>query len=235
MSAQLPLGLQLRDGARFDNFVAGPNATAVAAVQACAAGQEPSLVYLWGASGSGRSHLLQAACRAAAGGGAVVYLPLGEAGVVAPAMTQGLEHAGLVCIDDLDAVAGESAWEQALFGLINGVLERSGRLLVSARTPPAECALQLPDLRSRLSLSAVFHLQALDDGTKVQVLQQQARARGFELPDDAAHYLLRHSRRDLPALLQLLARLDRASLAAQRRLTVPFVREVLARDRSPGD
>lgn len=230
MSTQLTLGLRLRENARFDNFVAGPNQAALAAAQACAAGDEPSLLFLWGAPGSGRSHLLQAACHGAADHArSVAYVPLDGEHALAPAMLQGMEDVALVCIDDIGAVAGMNEWQRALFGLINGVIERHGSLMVAAAAPPAECGLTLPDLQSRLSLSAVFQLHGLDDAEKLAVLQGRAAARGFELSRDAGQYLLRHSRRDMPALLALLDQLDRESLAAQRRLTVPFVREVLAR------
>lgn len=232
MSAQLPLGLQLRDSARFDNFLPGPNSGPLAAAQACADGEEPSLLFLWGSAGSGRSHLLQAACRrAAAAGDAVAYLPFGGEAALAPQMLQGLEQADLVCIDDLDRVAGQASWEGALFALVNGLLDRCARLVTAASLPPAECGIALADLRSRLSLSAVFHLQPLDDAEKLAVLQVHAASRGLELNDDAGRYLLHHCQRDMGALLAMLERLDRASLAAQRRLTVPFVREVLAGDR----
>lgn len=232
MSVQLPLGLQLRDSARFDNFLPGPNAGAVAAARACAGGGEPALLFVWGAAGSGRSHLLQASCHHAAEAGMpVAFVPLDGEAALAPAMLQGLEQADLVCIDDLDRVAGNPDWERALFGLVNGVLEKQGRLLVSATAPPAECGLELADLQSRLCLSAVFQLQRLDDGQKLSVLQAHARARGMELGEEAGRYLLRHARRDMPALLAVLERLDRESLAAQRRLTVPFVRDVLARSK----
>lgn len=233
MNSQLPLGLQLHAAARFDNYWPGPNRAAVAAVEACARGEEPSLLFLWGPQGSGRSHLLQAACHeAAAHGGSVAYLPLGAQGMSSPQMLQGLEQASLVCIDDIDAAAGLPEWERALFGLCNGLLERRARLAVTAAAPPGECGIQLADLVSRLSLSAVFRLQPLDDEQKLAVLQVRAGAKGLGLNEEVGRYLLRHYRRDLPGLFALLERLDRESLAAQRRLTVPFVREVLAREQA---
>ncbi len=233
MGAQLPLGLELPEHARFENFNAGPNAGALAAALACASGREPSLLFLWGAAGTGRSHLLQAACHhAAIHDNAVAYVPLAESAALSVEMVGGMEESDLVCIDDIDLVAGQPSWERALFGVVNGVLENGAKLLVSAVAPPAECGLQLADLVSRLSLSAVFRLVALDDEQKLSVLRVHANAKGLELSDDAGRYLLRHYRRDLPALFALLERLDRESLAAQRRLTVPFMREVLGRGES---
>lgn len=225
MTRQLPLGVNLRDGAAFANFLPGPNAAAVACLRA---GEEP-LVYLWGAGGTGKSHLLQAACAAAGQDGRpAAYLPLD--GGFAPEVLAGWENLPLVCLDDLQAVAGRMAWERALFNLCNGLREQGGRLAVAADAPPAGLALQLPDLRSRLSQGVVFQLRELEDPDKLAALRLRARRRGFELPDDTAQYLLSRYRRDMPSLCRLLDVLDTASLSAQRRLTIPFVKSVLPLD-----
>ncbi len=228
MSVQLPLGLSLNDSATFENFVAGPNVAAFSAVHACAGGEEPGLLYLWGGPGTGRTHLLQAACHAAAARGeAVAYLPLAEAEAFSVEVCDGMEAMALVCVDDLDCVAGWAPWEQALFHLFNRVRDGGGHLLFAAAAPPRTLGVQLPDLVSRLGSGPVFHMEELDDTGKCRALSLRARERGLELPEDAARFLLRHFPRDLPALIGLLDRLDRASLAAQRRLTVPFIKQTL--------
>lgn len=224
MSEQLPLGIALRDSAAFENFYPGPNQAAVAAVR----GMTPPGVYLWGAPGTGKTHLLQAACAAALQQGSrAAYLPLREAARFSPDMLQGWEDFTLVCLDDLDAVAGNTVWEQALFHLYNGVRDAGGCLQVAAAAAPAQGSIALADLRSRLSHAPVYQLQALDDAGKLVVLQQRAARRGFELPDDTAQYLLSRYQRDMHSLCNLLDVLDTASLAAQRKLTIPFVRNVL--------
>lgn len=221
---QMPLGLHLRDDATFANFLAGANGAAVAALQH----DQERMVYLWGAPGSGKSHLLQAACHTCTtAGGGPVYLPLGEHESLAPAVLEGLERAPLIAIDDLHAVAGRSAWEHGLFHLCNRVRDAGGRLLVASAAPPAGLGLELADLLSRLTWGPVFHLQPLDDQQKVAALQERAARRGLELGPEVAGYLLKRCPRDLHSLFQLLERLDHASLAAQRRLTIPFVRELL--------
>jgi len=228
MSVQLPLGLSLNDSATFENFVAGPNAAAFSAVHACAGGDEPSVLYLWGAPGAGRTHLLQAACHAAARRGAqVAYLPLEQVETFSVEVCEGMEAMSLVCVDDVERVAGRDDWEQALFNLFNRVRDGGGHLLFAAAASPRAAGLRLPDLISRLGAGPVFRLEELDDAGKCRALSLRARERGLELPEEAARFLLRHYPRDLQALLGLLERLDHASLAAQRRLTVPFIKETL--------
>lgn len=229
MSAQLPLSIRFRDGMGFAEFVPGRNLEAVQHLQdTFAAGQS---VYLWGAAGTGKTHLLQATCRlAAARGETVVYVPLRRRDELAPALLEGLEALALVGIDDIDAVAGDATWESALFHLYNRARERGGRLALSGAAAPRALGLGLPDLATRLGWGLVFHLHPLDDADKAQALRLRARARGMDMPEAVARYLLQRHARDLGALFTLLERLDRASLAAQRRLTVPFVREIAGDD-----
>ncbi len=230
VNRQLTLGIRLRDSARFESFLPGPNSELLASLRALAGGDAEGPLYCWGARGCGRTHLLQAACQHA---GALdrtsVYLPLAEHAALDVAVLEGLEAMQLVCLDDVHAVAGEPAWEEALFHLFNRIRERGGRLAVSAGAAPAGLRLQLADLRSRLEWGLVYAIAPLDDDQRLAALQLRARRRGFELPDDTGRYLMRRVPRDMPALFALLDRLDEASLAAQRRLTVPFVKAVLER------
>lgn len=226
---QLPLGVQLRHHARFATYVTGGNENALATVRGCwRARPATPVIWLWGGPGTGKTHLLQAACAAAdEEGRRAGYLPLGEP-ALAPAALEGWEALDLVCGDGLHAVAGNAAWERALFGLFNGMSERGGTLLVTADRAPAALSLELPDLASRLRSGPVFQLRPLDDGGRLEALQRHASARGLRLPEETARYLLRRTRRDMHSLCATLDRLDRASLVAQRRLTIPFVRELLA-------
>jgi len=230
MAEQLPLRLPLDECARFDNFHPGPNGEALAHLQALARGEEAGPVYLWGAVGSGRSHLLQASCRSAAErGGRALYLPLGEGERPPPEALLGLERLALLAIDDIDAVAGDRAWEEALFHLYNRCRETGARLLLSGGAAPAALPLRLADLRSRLGWGLVLRLAPLSDEDKAAALVRLARLRGLELPAETAHYLLRRCPRDMASLVRLLEALDQASLAARRALTIPFVSAFLAR------
>lgn len=219
-SPQLPLDIGLDVEARFDTFYAGPNANAVAALSAP---PRPG-VWLAGARGSGRSHLLQAAA-AEHDAGTAFYLPL-RTGLPAAAI-EGLPASALVCIDDIEAVAGDADWERALLVLYERLLEGGGRLIVSAPARPGDAGLALADLESRLASLSSFRLQPPDDAGQLEALMMRAKARGLALPDETARYLQLRLPRDLVVLFDWLKLLDERSLAAGRRLTVPFVREVL--------
>lgn len=227
MAEQLALNLRLRDAAVFEGYHAGENGSAVQALVGLAQGEGEAQVFLWGAAQTGKTHLLQAVChRASARGLASAYLPLTELGHEAEVLA-GLEDVQVLALDDVESVVGRPDWERALFNLINGLRERGHRLVLASRQNPTHLPVALPDLASRLLWGPVFHLAPLDDEAKLIVLTQRAARRGFELPVDAARYMLRHHPRDLGYLLGLLDTLDEATLAAQRRATIPFIRRVL--------
>lgn len=221
---QLPLRIGLRDSATFANFFATGNAAACHALQQL---NEP-FIYLWGGRGSGKTHLLQAACHAVSEEGkSAVYLPMGELSAMSPQVLEGMEQMALVGIDELDAIIGNIHWEQALFHLYNRVRDSGKRLVVAGQSSPASLGLSLPDLVSRLTWGPVYQLQLLDDEGKAAALRQRAVQRGMEMSPEVASYLLSHAPRDMHALFALLDELDEVSLAAQRRLTIPFVRELV--------
>lgn len=228
MSEQLALGLHLRAFARFSNFVSAGHAELVDQLQHMAGGGPPHQLFCWGSPGSGKTHLLQAACRhATATDHSAAYLSMRDGRELPPEVVTGWESFQLVCIDDIDAAAGHAAWEEVLFHLYNRLVERGNSLLVSAAVAPAHLAIRLPDLVSRLGAALVYQLYPLNDDQSLEAMRLRARQRGFELPEETGRYLLRRLPRDLPALMTLLERLDTASLAAQRKLTVPFVKSVL--------
>jgi DnaA family protein len=218
---QLALGVRLRAAATFESFAPGSNGELIAAVR------EPkrSSLWLWGGRGCGKTHLLQAACAAA--GETAAYLPLGQPSALSPAALLGFEGCRLLCVDDVDAVAGDAAWEQALFRLFNDAADAGTRLLCAAGAAPRALAWRLADLRSRAAACVVYHLRDLDEAGRVEALRLRAAQRGLDLPPETSDYLLRRQPRGLASLLELLDRLDEASLIAQRRLTVPFIRAAL--------
>lgn len=222
--AQLPLALRLAAHASFATFVPGDNAAVLEHVRAVAAGAGETL-WLWGPPGCGKSHLLQAACRAAAAeGDRAMYVALGSA---QPEILVGLENLGLLALDDVDAVAGRDAWEAPLFGILNEFLARRGGLLLAASLSPAAARFELADLRSRAAGAVTYRLKALDDRERALAVRAHAEARGLELEPAVADYLLRRVDRDMRALTAWLDRLDRESLVEQRKVTIPFVRERL--------
>lgn len=224
---QLALNMQLRDDATLASFLSAPALEPLLADlrgQASPAG-EP-LVFIHGSAGSGKSHLLQAACHLLPA--ASCYLPLAELrSMPAADLLQGLESQQLVCLDDIDAVAGEEGWELALFHFCNRARAAGCRLLLSAGASPRHVAVVLPDLRSRLGWGPVFLLPTPDDERKQAILRYRARCRGLDMPAEVSRFLVSRAPRGLAELMALLENLDSRSLAEQRALTVPFVKQAL--------
>jgi DnaA family protein len=226
---QLPLGLALRDSARFDGFFPGPNREAIDSLRLAAAGQGESLLFVAGPAGMGKTHLLQAACHHAAGNRrASTYLPMQQLLELTPAVLEGLEQLDLVCLDDAQLLAGNEAWEHGLFDLFNRLREAGGTLVVAAEQRPDLSGFGLPDLVSRLGWGVTYVLRALDDADMLAALTCRAAGRGLELPEETASFLLKRIPRDPSNVFNLLDRLDEASMVERRRLTIPFVKSVLA-------
>ena len=228
---QIPLAIGLREKPGFDLYIPGPNNEAYLSVRHIAEGMQHGNVYLWGNTGTGKSHLLHAACALAdEQQRKVAYIPLASYADLDPLLLQDLESRDLVCIDDIDRITGQAEWEQALFHFYNRVRDNRNDLLITGSVSPQALAIELQDLKSRLAWDLVYHLGSLDDQDKIAVLQQRANVRAFYLPDDVAEYLVNRVERDLPNLIQLLDRFDDATLTEKRKLTIPFVKKLLNRN-----
>lgn len=231
---QLSLQVTLAAHATFDNFYIPPdrqhpNRLALRALQSLLQVEtDQNLIYLWGQPSCGISHLLQACCSANLQQ-QCVYLPLAELREINPAqLFDGLEQCELLCLDDLDCVSGELAWDTALFHLLNRWRERgSGQLAIGAHTPRNSLRCQLPDVISRLGWGVSFRVHALNDDDKLAALALRAHERGLELPPDALHFMASRLSRDPSDWFAALDQLDRASLEQQRKLTIPFIKAVL--------
>lgn len=227
MADQLVLGVQLPQTATLAAYVGATNARVKAAVEELLAGRGERL-FIQGPAASGKTHLLQAACRAAGDAGErSVYLPLEQVGAQSPALLAGLQEMDCVCVDNIGAIAGDREAEIALLSLTEGLRTRGARLLAADRMPPGDLGLALPDLASRLAWGGVVATAALDDADKEALLTERAAQRGMNLPRTTAAWLLRHGARDVTDLMAALNTLDHASLAAHRRLTIPFVKQAL--------
>jgi DnaA family protein len=211
----------LRADAVFESFWPGFNDEIVATLRA--PGAAP--LWLWGASGTGKTHLLQAVCAAA--GEAAAYFPLTRPLGLPPEALAGFERTRVLCVDDVDAVAGDLAWERALFRLFNEAAELRTRLIFAAAAPPRQPDWRLEDWRSRAAACVVYQLRELDDDGRIEALRLRAAQRGLQLPHETSEYLLKRMPRDLRSLFGVLDQLDEASLVAQRRLTIPFIRDAL--------
>ncbi len=234
MVMQLPLNVTLDDDATFENFYIGDNAAVVSALRHLVETRTDQTIYLWGATGSGHSHLLQATCHdlQQQKKGSAMYLSLSDYQQLSPEIFDGMEQFDLVAIDDIDAIVDNMDWQEALFHFYNRAKQFGTCLVFAARGAPRALPWKLADLQSRLTHGLVFHLQPLSDKQKVAAISLRAKNRGLELSQGTAQFLLNHYQRDMSALFQLLERLDRASIAAQRKLTVPFIRQVLSNEES---
>ncbi|MCH8499572.1 MAG: DnaA regulatory inactivator Hda [Marinobacter sp.] len=226
MDVQLALGVRLRDDAHFSNFHGARNhAAAERLKQLVMAGNVPVTV-ICGDQDTGKSHLLQAVCHELEGTDALC-LNVQELLAQAPGVLDGLEHWQVLCLDDFDSIAGLPQWEEAFFHLFNRIMDAGHRLFVAMTSPPAQAAIALPDLKSRLALGVVIQLGRPQDEDRCMILIARAEQRGLVLSEEVAGFILRRASRSMGELLAILDRLDENSLRAQRRLTIPFVKSVM--------
>lgn len=228
MNRQFPLALRWPVHQRFDSFLAGANAPGLDILRRVAGTTDIDRVFLAGPGGSGKTHLLIAACAQASNlGRSAQYLdPATVSGPMGDAIRQ-FGGSDLLAIDDVDLLVGDSEVEHALFDLYNRCVAEGTTLLFAAADPPAALHLVLPDLASRLSACIQWQLRPLDEASRREALRERAASRGIELDQAVLDWLFTRQARDLGTLTELLDHIDLASLAAKRRVTVPFLRELL--------
>ncbi|MDH4216595.1 MAG: DnaA regulatory inactivator Hda [Gallionella sp.] len=201
-----------------DNFVVGRNLELLSALRhALADSASERCIFIWGESGSGKSHLLRACVQAAR--------DRHISAVYARCSTP--EIASVVAVDDVERLDDNAQID--LFNLYNRIRESGGMLLVSGRESPQHLKLRA-DLRTRLGWGLVYQVHGLNEEEKTPVLEQHALAKGFTLPPEVMQYLLRHGRRDLPSLMAALDALDELSLRLHRAPSVPLLKEVLQQE-----
>ncbi len=231
MAAQLPLQFEFNSDKSFNHYFAGNNQEVVDHLQACVNGTGETQVFIWGNAGRGKSHLLQACCQTSREDNKTCfYLHLTEQELPNVSILDGLEDFTLVCIDNLQCIAGHSAWEHAFFVFFNQLRELNHSLIMSARLPPGELAILLPDLKTRLSWGLTLKLSALTEEQKISALSFKARQYGFDLTPTIGRYLLHNYSRDLPSLWLLLEKINHETLAAKRKLTIPFLKQIINSD-----
>jgi DnaA family protein len=226
---QLTLGVQLKERATFASFLTARNAELVAHLRHVADTTPPGSTWLAGPHTAGKSHLLQAVCAAAPAQKRAAYLPLEALLPFGPGALEGADMLDIACYDDVQVIAGLDDWENRLFTLWQRSVENGSTMLFAARESPLQVQYTLPDLKSRLSSSTIFAVRELNDEEQLEALYLRARLRGFELPPETARYLQRRFPRDMRSLCEVLDTLDDAAFAAQRRITVPFIKEILDR------
>ncbi|MGR8980215.1 MAG: DnaA regulatory inactivator Hda [Gammaproteobacteria bacterium] len=227
-SKQLPLQFEFRANQTFDDFYAGPNRDIVTHLQRCVAGSGDQFIFLWGAAGLGKSHLLQASCQEAQKRHiSSFYFDLETSSQTTPEVLTGMDECGLVCFDNIEHIAGKPDWESAIFNFFNQHRDLGHKLIVTADCAPAALSIDLVDLKTRLNWGLILKLKPFDDNDKLSALIFKAQKIGLDISPQAGRYLLSHVDRDTVALWSLLEMLDRASLSAQRKLTIPFLKMIL--------
>lgn len=226
MFSQLTLPLQLSVSATFANVIG--QQVIKDRLHAALRAQEFQCIYFWGGSYSGKTHLLQAACHEASEQHKrSVYIPLSEYRLLEPHLLHDLECLDLVCVDDVQQLAREPVWQEALFYLYNRLQALQHRLMVTGNCPPGQLPLELADLTSRLGGGEVYQMARLSDQEISQLLQQYAQAKSIHLSQEVLQFILTHQARDLTTLLKLFDQVAILSLAEKRRITIPFIRQVL--------
>lgn len=228
---QLSLHVSLNDEATFENFYASgeTNAQARQALEMFALGQGENCLMIWGARGCGLTHLLQSVCHDASENNITIqYIPMRHMiGYSAEDICEGLDGVEIVCVDGIEYICGNREWELALFHLFNRIKDAGHKILISSHTSPPSLPILLADLKSRLLGCVIYHIESLNDTGKEEALVLRAAARGMEMSAEVARFILSRASRDTNELFNLLHRLDDASLQHQRKLTIPFVKEIL--------
>lgn len=228
-SPQLPFDFSVSEKHTFDNFLVSETNAELVALLRHFAETEDGIAFVWGREGVGKSHLLQALCQDCEEQDRLqaLYLPVPKIKLFGPEVFGSLHHMDLICLDDLQAIIGERDWEESLFGFFNRSRENGVKLLVTADNPPRGLDFALPDLASRMTWGVIYQLHELQDEEKLAALDRYARERHMPLANDVLQYLYSRHARDLESLLAVIDRLDKLSLAEKRRLTIPFVRQVM--------
>lgn len=223
---QLPLNVQLNDSARFDNFYAGKNAQLVNKLNQLNNSKDEFL-FIWGAEGVGKTHLAHACSQLISDTGkTVAYLPLDEP-FMAAEFLDNIESVDFVCLDGFDVISKHPQWEQAVFNLYNQLKLFDRQLVIFSGSSPNQLKINLGDLKSRLGAMEVYKLSGITDLNKSEYLVNYAQSRGLEISSEVANFILSRTNRELGAIQYTIKRLDQQALTHKRKITIPFVKEIL--------
>ncbi|MEQ1637875.1 MAG: DnaA regulatory inactivator Hda [Methylococcales bacterium] len=228
MAVQLPVQFEFNTLQTFHNFYPGCNQELISHLQEAITKGNEQLIFVWGEAGLGKSHLLHASCQFAYELRRSSFIvSLNPEQLPDASILEDLDAIEFVCVDNIDAIAGVSEWEQAFFNFFNRHRDKDQHLILSAASPPNYLTVQLADLKTRLNWGLTLKLKALTPADSLGALNFKADSLGFEISPQVGRFLLTHFARDLPSLWALLDRLDQMSLAAKRKLTLPFLRQLI--------
>ncbi len=228
MAVQIPLQFEFQTNQKFSTYYTGNNEELISHLQQILSSNERQ-IFLWGETGSGKTHLLQASnLEVIEQSKTSFYFSLDASTLPDPSMLEGLENFDLVCFDNIDQIAGNSKWEHAFFNFFNLHRDNNNHLIISATCPPKYLAIQLPDLKTRMSWGLTLKLHSLSDEQQLNALIYKAHDLGFEIPLNVGRFLVTHYARDLPSIWSLLNKIEHATLAEKRKLTIPFLKKIMA-------
>ncbi|AWB67737.1 DnaA regulatory inactivator Hda [Saccharobesus litoralis] len=232
MTSQLTIDFAVDKLRSFDNFFVEENEALVDALKRFVAKElcapSDSLFYLHGSAGLGKSHLLEAVCQMGTELGLrCQYVPVASFINMQPEITFGMEAADILCIDDIGLVEKSQVWQEALFDLVNRVIEQGHKIIFSSQFSARESQLSLADLESRLEWGETWKIKELDDEQQIRLLQFRANCKGMSISNDVAQYIHHRLSRDIASIIECLDSLDAQSLAEQRKLTIPFIKTVM--------
>ena len=229
MNQQTVLPFATTDDAGLGGFYLSGNEPLIALLRQIIQGDRAqSTVFFWGASGSGKSHLLNACCHEAGQRSRPYrYLSANQPASIEGQAVADIAVHSLICVDDLQNLANNVLLQKAMLSLYEQVIDRQGTVIVCASRPLNRIGLELRDIESRLASGGCFVLNQLADEDKRTVLHRRARSRGIDLGDKVLDFIMNHYDRDTAALFGLLERIDSLSLSKKRKVTVPFVKSIL--------
>tara|TARA_B100001250_G_scaffold407639_1_gene428728 strand:- start:1172 stop:1879 length:708 start_codon:yes stop_codon:yes gene_type:complete len=227
-SPQIPFEFSNFQKLDFTSFIQGENKYLLDLLNTLTKKERNDCLYIWGSEGIGKTHLLQAACQQADEMNyQVTYIPLKQYKEFDSEILNGLGKLDLICVDDLESIFGNLEWQQRLTLLYNEVRDNNNTIIISSAISPKNIKIELNDLKSRLVWGQVYKIKPPNDELKIEILKKKASERSFELTKSVAEFLIRRTDRDLNSLIKILDVIDHSSLAEKRKVTIPFVRELI--------
>ena len=212
----------------FTSFIEGENQDLLDFLNTMTKKKKNDCLYIWGSQGTGKTHLLQAACKQADDmNSQVTYIPLKQYEEFDSEIFNGLGKLDLICVDALEFISGNLEWQQRLTLLYNEIRDNNNSIIISSTSSPKNIKIELDDLKSRLVWGQVYKINPPNDELKIEILKRKASERSFELSKSVAEFLIRRTDRDLNSLIKILDVIDHSSLAAKRKVTIPFVKKLI--------
>ena len=219
---QIPINFSFISNRSFDNYVIGEDQFVIRTLKNLANATSPSLIFLNGNKSTGKSHL----CSALIELSQKSICQLNESNILEVELDKILAH-DLLIIDDIDQIINNYEIEEKLFSVINDFILNKKNILVTSSEPLNKIKFELPDLSSRLKWDQVLIIPELTDNDKIKVLQKNSKERGWILSDNVCDYIMSHYKRDLFFLCNCVKSLDQASLALKKKITIPFIKNIM--------